>query len=167
MKNFSNKLEIATNLALIAVAAVILTTFAGRFFASNSRPQLPTEVKIGEKLALEGVDWGTSEQTLVLVLQKGCRFCTESLGFYKKVTEKARETEKTKIIAVFPASIEDSRKYLSEGGVKIDDIREAGLADIKVNGTPTLFLIDGEGRISKSWIGKLPPEKEAEVMAEL
>jgi hypothetical protein len=46
-------------------------------------------------------------------------------------------------------------------------IRQAPPSSLGVQGTPTLLLVNKEGVITSSWRGKLPSEKELEVMARL
>jgi hypothetical protein len=36
-----------------------------------------------------------------------------------------------------------------------------------VRGTPTLILVDGDGKVADAWVGALPPEKENEVISRL
>jgi thioredoxin-related protein len=33
-----------------------------------------------------------------------------------------------------------------------------------VQGTPTLILVNQDGKVEQSWAGKLPPEQETEVL---
>jgi thioredoxin-related protein len=45
-----------------------------------------------------------------------------------------------------------------------DDVKQLPLEVIGVRGTPTLLLIDKQGAVKESWVGKLPPDKETEVL---
>jgi hypothetical protein len=38
------------------------------------------------------------------------------------------------------------------------------LASLGTSGTPTLFLLDAHGIVKKVWVGKLSPDREAEVL---
>lgn len=40
-------------------------------------------------------------------------------------------------------------------------------AVLGIRGTPTLILVDATGNVRKVWIGKLPTEKESDVLDEL
>lgn len=73
----------------------------------------------------------------------------------------------TRLLAVLPQSVEAGRKYLSDLGIAVDEVRQATPASLWVRGTPTLLLVNKDGVITSSWRGKLPPEKELEVMARL
>lgn len=115
---------------------------------------------------MPNVDWQVNQRTLLIVLQKGCRFCTESMPFYKTLVEKSKE-KGIKLIAVLPSSREESIRYLKENGVDIQDIKQSQLDLINVQGTPTLILVNEKGEVSNSWIGKLSSNKEVEVIGNL
>ena len=57
--------------------------------------------------------------------------------------------------------------YLSKLNVGIDDVRQAQFSSLGVRGTPTLILVDNNGAAVKSWVGRLPPNGEAEVISAL
>ena len=69
------------------------------------------------------------------------------------------------LITVMPQSVEEAQRYLSEHKISVDEIRQTSLDTINVKGTPTLLLVDKTGAVVQSWVGKLPPEKESEVVA--
>jgi hypothetical protein len=80
----------------------------------------------GEKLPLADIDWARNGRTLVLALQKGCQFCSESAPFYKKLAEQTGQPGKPHLIAVFPQSPKESADYLSAPGVTIGEVSQAG-----------------------------------------
>lgn len=96
---------------------------------------------------------------MILALQTSCHFCDESAPFYKHLIEKAKG-KNIKLVAVLPSDIEESKKHLNKLGLTNIDVKQASLEV----GTPTLFLVDDKGRIINSWVGKLPPNKETEVV---
>lgn len=42
---------------------------------------------------------------------------------------------------------------------------QADLAKVRIRGTPTLLLVNHEGRLAKKWRGRLSPAHEEEVLA--
>src|SRR3989442_15670806 len=90
------KLELLANLAIVAIALLLGIVVAKRYLLRGTAPGLaaaPAEARIlpGTKLELPSIDWTRSQQTLLLVLSEGCRFCTESAGFYQRLAkEKAK-----------------------------------------------------------------------------
>jgi len=67
------------------------------------------------------------------------------------------------MVAVVPGDKTEVARYLTEREIVVDDIINLSLSDIKVSGTPTLFLVDRSGNVSDVWIGKLDARKETEV----
>ncbi len=163
---FSTKIETIANAAIIVVA-VLLSGFLIQkyFFSENSQPK-PAEIVKGTKISLPDVNWRQNRKTLLVVLQKDCRFCSESMSFYKTLVEKSKE-KGIQLVAVLPDSREEGFQYLKENGVEIREIRQSRLGEINVRGTPTLILTDEKGEVLNSWIGKLSFEKENEVIDSL
>ncbi len=71
------------------------------------------------------------------------------------------------MVAVLPTDIEKSRTHLEKLGLTNLDVRQASLDSIQVDGTPTLLLVNDKGEITNYWVGKLPANKEAEVINKL
>ncbi len=138
--------------------------FANLFKASARQASIPA-TQVGSTVSISGVNWARNNQTLLLVLREGCHFCSDSAGFYQRLVKAQGAHANAKLIAVLPGAIDDSRKYLNNLGVPIDDIRQAQLGAVGVRGTPTLLLVNDKGTITKSWVGKLPTDKEVEVIS--
>jgi thioredoxin-related protein len=160
---FHQKIELLANVAIIVVAALLgYFLIKNFFFQPNTPTKQSLEIVKGTKIPLSDIDWQTNQKTLLLVLQKDCKFCTESMSFYKTLVEKSKE-KNTKLIAILPNSSEESVQYLKENGVEIQEIKQSQLNEINVRGTPTLILLNEKGEVLNSWIGKLPAQKEKEV----
>ncbi len=167
MEKFHRIVEIASNLAIIAVAITLGIFMLGRFFDQSTAAPGPTQaesVQPGATLPLKDVDWSQSERNLVMVLSTSCRYCTDSLPFYGRLAKQNAENDKLRIIASFPQDVTEARKYLEGIGIGIDDVIKANPAEALARGTPTLILTDNKGVVLETWVGKLPPEKEAEVL---
>jgi hypothetical protein len=149
--------DTATSLAAKAVSAPQNVSQSGA-----DRPRGPIA---GTNVALPGFDWSGSNKTVVLALSSKCHFCSESAPFYQRLNDEMAQHRDARLIAVFPQEVGEAKQYLSALGVKIEDVRNATLNSIGVNGTPTLIIIDSKGRIEQSWVGKLSPEREAEVIS--
>jgi hypothetical protein len=167
------KLELLANLAIIAIVLLLGIVLAKQYLLRSTPPALPAapaEARIlpGTKLELPGIDWTQSQQTLVLVLSEGCRYCTESAGFYQRLAkEKAKGEGSPRLIAVLPQEVGQGQAYLNQLGVAVDEVRQSRMSAIGVRGTPTLILVDNQGAVKESWLGKLSEATEADVMARL
>ncbi len=170
MKSASDKLEAITNIAIIVVAILLGIFLVQKMFFVKHKSSDPAVIQttpiVGEQIQLSDVIWANQPKTILLVLQKGCRFCTESSPFYRELIKKA-QMKNIRVIAVLPQNKEDSEKYLIELGLPKIDVKQASLKSLKVRGTPTIFFINDKGEVLKFWVGRLTPNKESEVVNEL
>ncbi len=164
----ARRVEVAANIAIVVVAALICFVLVKSYILGGPRtpPRQQERPKpvIGSKAAVPDVDWGRNGRTLVLVLQKGCGYCTDSAPFYQRL---AREAGSVRLVAALPDKVEVGRQYLSELAVPVEEVRQASPQALGAPGTPTLLLVDGSGVITDSWVGRLPPDKEDEVLSRL
>lgn len=169
MNNISKKIEVAANVAILAVALLLGVVLVKRYLLPSAPPEPPRaeQLKPGTKLALADVNWAQNKKTLVMVLSTNCHFCTESAPFYQRLAREKSGREDVRLLAVLPQSVEESQKYLSANGVSVSDVRQANPGAVGVRGTPTLIIVDSSGAVVDSWVGKLPPEKEEEVLSRL
>src|SRR5436190_19578106 len=101
---FATRVEVVTNLSIIVVAlidaVVLLKTYLIRPpgqssidakpsvvtapASENQRRDLPKGPAEGTQITLPDVDWGGSNQTILLALSNQCHFCSESAPFYQR-----------------------------------------------------------------------------------
>ncbi len=159
MSSLTKKIELGANLAIILVAILLGIVLARNYLYPQSRAPQDTarlSIQTGTKLSVPGVDWKANGRTLVMVLSTQCHFCTESAPFYKQLAQ--QRAANVRLVAAFPQAITDGQKYLSGLGVTADDVKQVQLETLGVNATPI---------VTQSWLGKLPTEKEAEVINRL
>jgi hypothetical protein len=164
LSNVDKKVEFAANVAIIVVACLLATVLIKTYFVpkrpeSASKSESPS-VNIPTLSGLN-IDWRQNKQTLLLAVSSTCHFCTESAPFYQQL---AKQHGQTRLIALLPQPIVEGRQYLDGLGVTVDEIKQAPLSSININGTPTLMLVDGDGVVVKTWIGKLQDEQQQEVL---
>lgn len=167
MNSLSKKLELLANLAIIAVVFMLGAVLIKQYLLPRPTTAVASNARIqpGNKLSLPGMDWNRGDKTLLLVLSTQCRFCTESAPFYQRLARELSRGGSARLVAVLPQSVGEAQKYLGEHGINVDEVRQVSPDAIGADGTPTLILLDASGSVIESWIGKLPPEKEAEVIA--
>lgn len=166
MNKSSNRIHQLTNLAIVVVVLMIGVVIAKNYLRS-ARPVPEVHdyrVAAGSRVSLPGIDWAANGQTLVLVLQQGCRHCTESAPFYRQLVKEATANNKVQLLAVLPQEVAEGKQYLSSLDLPIAEVRQAKLEALGVQGTPTLILVNGDGLVLESWAGRLPPEEEKAVM---
>lgn len=163
------KIELTANILIIVAALLVGGVVVKKYFfvtpdVSNQQARL--EPKIGSKINMADVNWANQSKTLILALRKGCHFCTESAPFYERLSKNAQD-KNIKLVAVLPGDQEESAAYLKELGITNLEIKQLTLDNLQVSGTPTLILANDKGEITNFWIGKLPPDKEVEVINQL
>ncbi|MBV9925731.1 MAG: hypothetical protein JOZ96_11995 [Acidobacteria bacterium] len=169
MNKIHQKIELVANLLIIVVAVMLVGVLAQRYLfrtpaAADQSPRVqPT---VGAKVNLPDADWSRRPKTLILALQKGCHFCSESAPFYRRLRESA-QNKNVRLLAVLPGTPEESTAYLNDIGIPDVEVRRSPLDTLQVSGTPTLILTNDKGEVMRFWVGKLTPEKEAEVLAQL
>ncbi|MBI1765918.1 MAG: hypothetical protein HYR56_31315 [Acidobacteria bacterium] len=165
MIEVGKKIEIAANISIIFVAVMISLVLTKKFYFNPQTNTIPS-VPIGKKLSFPDVDWTKSERSVVLALQEGCHFCSDSAPFYQQLVY---ETSKRKIpvIAVLPQPIDKGQSYVANLKVSISSVKQAPLKSIGVQGTPAVLLINSQGEVTDGWLGKLQPNKELEVLSKL
>jgi hypothetical protein len=168
--NLSKKIEAIANVAT-TVAALLLVVVLVRGYLipapGTQRPQMAPPASVGTNLksSIPGVDWTGNGRTLVLAISNQCHFCKESEPFYRRLREELGA--RVKIVAAMPQPVADAEQYLKSAGVEVDQVRQVTLSEIGVRGTPTMLLVDGSGRVTGIWTGRLQPAEEDQVLSSL
>jgi thiol-disulfide isomerase/thioredoxin len=157
------KLEAIANVMVIAVALVVGYVLLREKVAG---PRIPRSVAAGDHLArIPGIDWSGHRRTLVLALNSGCHFCQDSVPFYQRLAQAERPRGGAlEIVAVFPNDPEVVRQVMDQEGLDIRSIPAVPLEKLGIFGFPTLLVVDGQGRVERSWVGLLTPRQELEVL---
>jgi len=163
MADLAKRIETAANVTIIIIATLIAVVFVQRYFFADHAQSVP-QIAAGTKVSLPNAEWAKNKQTLLLVLQKDCHFCSESAAFYQRLVRETAESGNTHLIAVLPQKTDEGRNYLSDLGVAIDDVRQLSPAMLGARGTPTLILVNNDGAVVNSWAGKLPADEESKVL---
>jgi len=175
------KVEVLANIAVVITSTVLCSVLVKNYFFSPTKQEAPVEAvqskspsssasrtassQAGTKISLPGIDWSKGTRTVVLALSTTCHFCSESAPFYQKLQQ--QKPNDVRVIAVLPQPLEDSRNYLSKLGVSVSDVVQSSLASVGVSGTPTLLLVDNEGSVTGSWVGKLSDSEAARVIEQI
>jgi Redoxin. len=165
MNAIGSKIEIIANITIVVVATLMGVVLVQRYILAPKNTE-PPAVQAGATLSLPDIDWAGNDRTMVVAIQDGCHFCSESAPFYQRLVKEASDNH-IPVVAVFPQPVETGQKYLNDLKVPINNVRQAVLKSIGVQGTPTLLLIDNTGKIVTGWVGKLLPDQEADVLSKL
>lgn len=161
---FAKKIEVAANIGIMITAVLVIILFVRNYTQRQNDPQ--RSVALGSKFALKDVNWQANDKNLVFAVSTTCHYCTESAAFYRKLVDECKQ-QHVHTIAVLPQPVAEAKAYLSGEGVSVDEIRQAPLTNLDISGTPTLVLVDQGGVVKHVWQGKLPSEKENDVITTL
>jgi hypothetical protein len=159
----ATRIEKVANISIVLLLLVCAVLVLPRILLKKG----PTPVAVGSHVSLPGVDWTLRDHTLLLVLSTGCHFCSESAGFYKVLSQEAQKSGTARLIAVFPQDTTAAHKYLDQMGLRVDAVLSSSLSSVRVMATPTILLVDKQGVVTNSWMGRLTATKEAAVLSEL
>ena len=134
---------------------------------AQRRPGPPTTYKVGDSITLTNVDFKRADRTLLLVVRKGCRFCDESMPFYKRLGDDPTLAKRTQFVVVAPDDELVSREELAKQQVRVDQIVTKSLTALRVQGTPTAILVAKTGRIERIMVGRLDETQQQELMSAL
>jgi thiol-disulfide isomerase/thioredoxin len=175
------KVEVLAHIAVIITSVVVCTVLVKRYLlpstnqpavaaaASSNSPvgssSRRASIAPGTKISLPGFDFSKSGRTLLLALSTTCHFCSESAPFYQKLQREKRDN--VRMVALLPQPLAESHAYLEKLGIKLDDVTQGPLSAVGVSGTPTLLLIDSQGAVLQSWVGKLSETAAEEVRGQV
>lgn len=166
------KLELASNLAVLCAAMllcyVLVTQYIVKPHTTASNTSSAPHRAEGKTLNIAGVNWSANGRSLVLAISSHCGYCLRSTGFYHKLSDlKTSKHFQTKLIAVLPEDSSSAMNFLQQHEVVVDGVVNAPLADIDVEGTPTLMIVDKSGKVLKEWVGLLDATGEKQVISQL
>ena len=166
-----SRLEKLTNVVVLVVALSAGTILAhDRLKAIHEAPhQLPTNASplVGTRIQLAGVNWKQHDRTLVLAISTQCHFCTASTSFYKSLATQVALHKSDALIAVLPQDAATAGAFLASHNIAPAQIISLDLSELGVTGTPTLLLVNRDGLVTESWVGKLPSALENQVISQL
>lgn len=158
-------LETIANVAIIGASVMLGVVLVKSYLLPRARHEPPSAASPGTRVGMKEVDWAANRKTLLLSLRQGCQFCAESAPFYRRLVAEA-SGRRVKLIALVPQAPSEGRRYLAELGVGIEDVRDLRAAPV-ASAVPTILLVNHQGVVVNSWLGKLRPDQESDVLAHL
>ena len=161
------KLEKATHVFLI-----VLCCLAGgllieqRFFTAQDDDDSRTARDVvGRELKLPGADWQSAPISVLLQISSTCRFCNESMPFYRQLMA-ARQSAPAKVPVIVASAdgVAVMRRHLEEQQVVVDRVLHSRL-DAFAPITPTVYIVDSQGVVKRVFMGKLDAAGEKELLA--
>jgi thioredoxin-related protein len=162
--SIKDKVEITTN---ILIAIVIL--MIGINYLKSHTGHHEASLSPGDTIsAPHGYEWRNHDQTLVVAVRKGCVYCERSYPLYRRLDGLEHSNSlKAHMLVVMPDDPVSGAALLKSQQITSQSIPSTFLSDIKVSGTPTLLLVDANGRLLQSWVGELDSSKAEALVAQL
>jgi hypothetical protein len=164
------RLERVANMAIIVAA--VCCACAWTWYATQTRVTAAPSVRYsaGDSLAdVRELDGSAGRPTLLFLVSSTCRFCNESMPFYRTLLAD-EATAGWRIVFASREHLEDLRDYLAQHELplqKMSLVRLGRTSAFKANATPSLFLLDGNRRIVHSTTGRLNTTEQAALRAAL
>ncbi len=157
------KFEAIANVTIIVVALAVGSVVLTRYAASYRAPR---SVAAGDHLdKFPGLDWSQHQRTLLLALNTGCHFCQDSVPFYQRLAQAQRSNSYTlEIVAVFPNEGDTVHQFTAHENLMMRSVPGVPLEKLRVNATPTIILVNSEGRVERSWVGVLTSRQEMDLL---
>ncbi len=156
-----NTLEVVTNVAVLLAATAFIAALSWGFFARQQAPTAGSGFRKGEPApVLPSIDYAGASKTLLVAMSTKCHFCTESIPFYNSLVERHPGT---RVLAVFPNDEDEVKEYARQQRLRLEAVGGVDFRALRIESTPTMILIGGDGKILDFWIGKLSAANEARV----
>jgi thiol-disulfide isomerase/thioredoxin len=132
-------------------------TVIARFEFRSSSANAEAKLSVGTKLLPpSGYKWDAGRSTLVFVLHVGCPHCENEMPFYEDLVNRKRNNRlNAELVAFFPDSKPEVDLAYSGRLVGLARITNVDMDSLMVGGTPTLFVVDSDGRVGSVWVGEL------------
>ena len=160
-------LEFVTG-AVAFVALVFLCSYVAiNQFKLHSTAHVVTQgLEKGQQLPrLSAIDYKTTRATMLIALDTECQHCIKALTFYKEIARTAKPN--LQILAVFPNGNGSVQEYAKRHELGFATQSSVDLSQLNILATPTLILLDNDGRIVDFWIGGGLPDSQSEIMRTL
>ena len=163
----SHFLERAGQITFIVMCAVV-TAVGIKYLGSTERVEAAPPAPYAPGASLPGIAKLNPQGAagiLVLGLSNRCRFCTESMEFYRRIAAHPKVSSADLQISVVSVEPErPMREYLSRQALNVSVVVPMLDIGFTMSGTPTLVLADGAGKVVASWEGLLDAEREQDVL---
>lgn len=162
LKQHLHRLDSVLTVAIFLAAVILGVQMVKRYYLDPP----PQPLRIGSKAAIEGVDAGAYDRVLILAYSTDCTYCSESAPTYTRLIGALSGGKQVRKIAFLPQRLEQSKPYVEQLGIRVDDVRQANLQKFGIYKVPTLVVIDRNGVVSHLWIGNISIEQQFELFDE-
>lgn len=157
------RIEFFANAAIIALALLVGYQAGSRYLGWGKRQGVPAQSPVdlvGKRISNSG-----ARPYVVLVLSENCKFCIDSLPFYRAIADAHKQRDRGyELIAAFPTNVDSGLEFLARHKVTVDSAMTLSQIGAKVQATPTILIADRLGLIRNAWIGHMSDKDQSSVM---
>lgn len=153
-------LEKLSNVAVIVVAVVVMVVLLRHEFGA---PKPPSHRYEASRVAMSTITNKPSKLNVVLGISTVCHFCEQNMPFYKTLSG-LEAPGRVALYTIFPQSSDEAKTFLQAKGVSPNGVISSPLSNYKIEGTPTLLLVDASGKVEQAWVGALDAGRQADVL---
>jgi hypothetical protein len=155
-QNWRWSTETLVNAILVITCLWVVYSVSGPRATQPQQPQRES-YRPGDRLSLNYIDAEAADKTLLLFVRSGCKFCTESMGFYSHLIDdiKNARTNHVRVIVVTSDDNSTAAEYLKSHAVQVDQVVADMFPPPKVWATPTVVIAGPDGLVRNAWTGKL------------
>jgi len=155
----------SAGLALMLAATVVYVAWPRVAAAFGSKPApvtVPPAYAAGQSIDAPAAWYADAPRTLVLFARASCAACEKAQPFLKQLVA-AMAGQGGAVMAHPPGAEADDRRFAKSLGIGDGDVFVTP-AGLRVRATPTIVLVDRQGRILDAWEGAGTPERQAEIL---
>jgi rhodanese-related sulfurtransferase len=166
MSDSIKRTNVLLNVAIVLLAVALVVILYGRL---TRRPAIESagagSLYVGSPIAV-AIDWKQKNQTLLLMLDKECPHCSENAEMYRRLLGQVPRAD-THVVALMGLPVAESKAFLDQLGLHVDEVRQVSLRQIGVYAVPSLASVDRAGVVRGLWTGKLSAQDESDLVARL
>jgi hypothetical protein len=159
--------SIATSigLALVLVATIGYIAWPRVAEALGLKPAAPAAYAAGETVDVPSSWYASADTTLIVFARASCAACEKAQPFLAQLVGRVHGRGAA-VMAHPPGADDDDRQFARSLGVSDDRVMVIG-EGLKVRATPTILLVNRQGRILGAWEGVGKADGQAAILKAL
>lgn len=166
-----NRSDAIANLALATLCLTATYAIADRYiFTHATQLESASGYRVGDPLtsAPEQIGLRRARVSAIVVVSNNCQYCAASAPFYRRLAQftKDRLDPAFQMLFLGTGGSADASAFVAANGLEAELVRPTP-SDVssRIQGTPTLLVVDDEGRVTSTWVGQLSNTDETSVLS--
>jgi hypothetical protein len=144
-------------LGRLSNAAILAIAIASVWFAYDRQTRSTAGfARYGSGDVVDTTKLSLTGRSLILVSRSTCQACASSTDFYRTLNDYV-------LVGVASEPVEANRKFLTSSGINVADVVPLADSGLRISVVPALIAVEADGRVMRSWYGRLSRADEAEI----